>query len=180
MEVLVGSVTLQSVSAGCIMSLLAMYLQDTLFWLAVQVNAQSQALYSYKPTATCHTDQKKRTSCLSHCSTTLSAEHFAGKADSKAMSGTMPKGSSRPGTAKNIRSGTVRPGPTSAALAATANEGLCLQISNKKDERAKKVWCGECMPISYCMLAQPGSLWDVTAMPTHIMSVPGLQRYVMT
>ena len=56
----------------------------------------------------------------------------------------MPKASSRPGTAKNVRSGTIRPGATSAALAVTAlatNDGVCLQVSNKKDERAKKVWC---------------------------------------
>lgn len=81
----------------------------------------------------------------------------AGKAESKAMSGTMPKASSRPGTAKNVRSGTVRPGPTSAASAATAlaaNDGVCLQISNKKDERAKKVHSG-CMPLLYCVLALP-------------------------
>lgn len=58
------------------------------------------------------------------------------------MSGAMSKASSRPGTAKNVRAGTIRPGTTSTALAATAqaaNDGVCLQISNKKDERAKKV-----------------------------------------
>lgn len=66
----------------------------------------------------------------------------AGKAESKGMSGTMPKAASRPGTAKGLKSATIRPGAGSAALAATAlaaNEGVCLQVSNKKDERARKV-----------------------------------------
>ena len=82
----------------------------------------------------------------------------AGKADFKATSGTMPKASSRPGTAKNGRSGTIRPGPTSAALGQMmANDGLCLQISNKKDERAKKVHRG-CMPFLYCILTLPHCL----------------------
>ncbi|KAL3133794.1 hypothetical protein ABBQ32_008271 [Trebouxia sp. C0010 RCD-2024] len=65
----------------------------------------------------------------------------AGKVDSKPMSGTMPKASSRPGTAKSVRAGTSRPGAASTTLAATAlaaSDGVCLQISNKKDERAKK------------------------------------------
>lgn len=69
------------------------------------------------------------------------ASNSAGKADSRAATGAIPKASSRPGTAKT-RPGTIRPGAGSAAMAATtlaANEGVCLQVSNKKDERARKV-----------------------------------------
>ncbi len=65
----------------------------------------------------------------------------AGK-DPKPLAGTTNKGSSRPGTAKARPGATIRPGASSAGLAATAvaaSEGVCLQISNKKDERARKV-----------------------------------------
>lgn len=73
----------------------------------------------------------------------IAATCTAGKADSKALSGTLSKaGSSRPGTAKGRPAATIRPGTGSAGLAAAAlaaNEGVCLQVSNKKDERARKV-----------------------------------------
>lgn len=68
-------------------------------------------------------------------------KHAAGK-DPKPLAGTTNRSSSRPGTAKARPGATIRPGASSAGLAATAmaaSEGVCLQISNKKDERARKV-----------------------------------------
>ncbi len=67
---------------------------------------------------------------------------FAAGKDPKSLAGTTNKSSSRPGTAKARPGAAIRPGASSAGLAATAtaaSEGVCLQISNKKDERARKV-----------------------------------------
>ena len=71
----------------------------------------------------------------------LAQKHAAIVAGKAAASGAVPKAPSRPGTAKS-RPATIRPGANSASLAATAlaaNEGACLQVSNRKDERARKV-----------------------------------------
>ena len=72
---------------------------------------------------------------------------FAAGKDPKPLAGTINKSSSRPGTAKARPGATIRPGASSAGLAATAvaaSEGVCLQISNKKDERARKVKTKPC------------------------------------
>jgi len=67
---------------------------------------------------------------------------FAVGKDPKPLAGATNKNTSRPGTAKARPGATIRPGASSAGLAATAmaaSEGVCLQVSNKKDERARKV-----------------------------------------
>ncbi|KAL0028272.1 hypothetical protein WJX79_006476 [Trebouxia sp. C0005] len=72
--------------------------------------------------------------------TAAMARSSSGK-DPKPLAGATNKNSSRPGTAKARPGTTIRPGASSAGLAATAmtaTEGVSLQISNKKDERARK------------------------------------------
>ncbi|KAL0039701.1 hypothetical protein WJX77_005628 [Trebouxia sp. C0004] len=66
---------------------------------------------------------------------TAMARSTTGK-DPKPLAGATNKNSSRPSTAKARPAATIRPGASSAGLA--ASEGVCLQISNKKDERARK------------------------------------------
>lgn len=75
----------------------------------------------------------------------------------------MSKAPSRPGTAKSVRAGTSRPVAASTTLAATAlaaNDGVCLQISNKKDERAKKVLRMPCkLLVMLCSQPCLDALW---------------------
>ena len=82
----------------------------------------------------------------------------AGK-DPKPLAGATNKNSSRPGTAKARPGATMRPGASSAGLTAmAASEGVCLQISNKKDERARKV--------------RQHKLCQVYAQPTTLRTMP--------